>query len=241
MKASPCKTRQPWTVPSTVTMHLTTINPCTSFCSACSVYSGSGPEIWRGGVIRPASYSGVGPGPAGANTSPPPAPPESPIPGTSASPDPGSSPCTGALASGGSRAGAISRVTVSRGGFGLPALRSGGRAGCEAPLRPTVWGTGNLGRTRRKSGGGGGAVVRSPATSTAMAIAAACAAIAQAVAVPERLFPGLAIASNRSEEHTSELQSHVNLVCRLLLEKKKKKIKRTLIHKKKKKQTKKKK
>src|SRR5438477_11881751 len=29
---------------------------------------------------------------------------------------------------------------------------------------------------------------------------------------------------SRSEEHTSELQSHVNLVCRLLLEKKKKKI-----------------
>src|SRR4051812_50216302 len=28
--------------------------------------------------------------------------------------------------------------------------------------------------------------------------------------------------SDRSEEHTSELQSHVNLVCRLLLEKKKK-------------------
>src|SRR5690242_21614586 len=31
----------------------------------------------------------------------------------------------------------------------------------------------------------------------------------------------------RSEEHTSELQSHVNLVCRLLLEKKKKKNKNT--------------
>src|SRR5260370_4284999 len=29
----------------------------------------------------------------------------------------------------------------------------------------------------------------------------------------------------RSEEHTSELQSHLNLVCRLLLEKKKKKSK----------------
>src|SRR5438477_2833556 len=29
-------------------------------------------------------------------------------------------------------------------------------------------------------------------------------------------------ACSRSEEHTSELQSHVNLVCRLLLEKKKK-------------------
>src|SRR5260370_17422507 len=29
-------------------------------------------------------------------------------------------------------------------------------------------------------------------------------------------------AAQRSEEHTSELQSHLNLVCRLLLEKKKK-------------------
>src|SRR5260370_30627513 len=29
--------------------------------------------------------------------------------------------------------------------------------------------------------------------------------------------------ARRSEEHTSELQSHLNLVCRLLLEKKKKK------------------
>src|SRR5690242_20883340 len=34
----------------------------------------------------------------------------------------------------------------------------------------------------------------------------------------------------RSEEHTSELQSHVNLVCRLLLEKKKKKINTILCH-----------
>src|SRR5690242_5316885 len=32
----------------------------------------------------------------------------------------------------------------------------------------------------------------------------------------------LSAPSKRSEEHTSELQSHVNLVCRLLLEKKKK-------------------
>src|SRR4051812_49947514 len=30
-----------------------------------------------------------------------------------------------------------------------------------------------------------------------------------------------AVQAERSEEHTSELQSHVNLVCRLLLEKKK--------------------
>src|SRR2546422_10157618 len=33
----------------------------------------------------------------------------------------------------------------------------------------------------------------------------------------------------RSEEHTSELQSRLHLVCRLLLEKKKKKIKKTKI------------
>src|SRR5260370_2120484 len=33
---------------------------------------------------------------------------------------------------------------------------------------------------------------------------------------------GLAWFPERSEEHTSELQSHLNLVCRLLLEKKKK-------------------
>src|SRR6266571_9413643 len=44
-------------------------------------------------------------------------------------------------------------------------------------------------------------------------------------------------AAGRSEEHTSELQSHVNLVCRLLLEKKKKKkTTNTTIKKKKKKQ-----
>src|SRR5690554_7647412 len=36
---------------------------------------------------------------------------------------------------------------------------------------------------------------------------------------------GLQIASIRSEEHTSELQSRPHLVCRLLLEKKKNKIK----------------
>src|SRR5438477_6033776 len=35
--------------------------------------------------------------------------------------------------------------------------------------------------------------------------------------------PALGPQGYRSEEHTSELQSHVNLVCRLLLEKKKKK------------------
>src|SRR5690242_21849694 len=38
----------------------------------------------------------------------------------------------------------------------------------------------------------------------------------------------LIISVHRSEEHTSELQSHVNLVCRLLLEKKKKKNRKNL-------------
>src|SRR5260370_16656215 len=36
--------------------------------------------------------------------------------------------------------------------------------------------------------------------------------------------------SNRSEEHTSELQSHLNLVCRLLLEKKKPHLRKPIPH-----------
>src|SRR5260370_12760147 len=40
-------------------------------------------------------------------------------------------------------------------------------------------------------------------------------------AVERNLHKGnVVVADNRSEEHTSELQSHLNLVCRLLLEKK---------------------
>src|SRR5207237_10865626 len=44
-----------------------------------------------------------------------------------------------------------------------------------------------------------------------------------AVKASSTRFPVLRVAagSKRSEEHTSELQSHLNLVCRLLLEKKK--------------------
>src|SRR5205807_8668496 len=40
----------------------------------------------------------------------------------------------------------------------------------------------------------------------------------------QRVVERIAAAPDRSEEHTSELQSPCNLVCRLLLEKKKKKI-----------------
>src|SRR4051812_49817822 len=39
--------------------------------------------------------------------------------------------------------------------------------------------------------------------------------------VQEGVAPAERMIRPRSEEHTSELQSHVNLVCRLLLEKKK--------------------
>src|SRR5574337_1819664 len=39
-------------------------------------------------------------------------------------------------------------------------------------------------------------------------------------------FPGAPREAHRSEEHTSELQSPLNLVCRLLLEKKKKREKK---------------
>src|SRR6266540_2693665 len=47
--------------------------------------------------------------------------------------------------------------------------------------------------------------------------------LAEAIGIVRRELP-----DERSEEHTSELQSHHDLVCRLLLEKKKKKIKTTI-------------
>src|SRR2546427_7082694 len=47
--------------------------------------------------------------------------------------------------------------------------------------------------------------------------------------VPARLSPArLTAALHRSEEHTSELQSQSNLVCRLLLEKKNKRRRQTV-------------
>src|SRR2546429_3207703 len=50
---------------------------------------------------------------------------------------------------------------------------------------------------------------------------------------PYLLFPlviGAALRIGRSEEHTSELQSRLHLVCRLLLEKKKKKSSHAVRH-----------
>src|SRR6266480_7594659 len=54
---------------------------------------------------------------------------------------------------------------------------------------------------------------------------------AAASAASTALPPSCKTFTPRSEEHTSELQSHVNLVCRLLLEKKKKKNKINLTEK----------
>src|SRR5256885_5136157 len=45
----------------------------------------------------------------------------------------------------------------------------------------------------------------------------------RSIARPPSVTPSPTIAERRSEEHTSELQSPCNLVCRLLLEKKKNK------------------
>src|SRR2546426_5900927 len=64
-------------------------------------------------------------------------------------------------------------------------------------------------RPHRRSGGGAGSVPARPRRGTWAADIAPT--------VPARAPP------SRSEEHTSELQSPCNLVCRLLLEKKKKK------------------
>src|SRR2546430_11100935 len=45
-------------------------------------------------------------------------------------------------------------------------------------------------------------------------------AVAEALATRTRTLSATALGGGRSEEHTSELQSQSNLVCRLLLEKK---------------------
>src|SRR5207237_2619703 len=56
----------------------------------------------------------------------------------------------------------------------------------------------------------------SPSLSTRRATVARCTWTGKTPA------PAQLLKKRRSEEHTSELQSHLNLVCRLLLEKKKK-------------------
>src|SRR5438034_2714191 len=67
----------------------------------------------------------------------------------------------------------------------------------------------------------------SPSTATPRAVTVTMSTTSKPLATsPE---PGEAHVSVRSEEHTSELQSHSDLVCRLLLEKKKTKSRQGLI------------
>src|SRR2546430_7000101 len=83
------------------------------------------------------------------------------------------------------------------------------------PPRSTLFPYTTLFRSRRARPGrpAGGTIVRARQDSCS------------AESVPQGGAParGTSPASGRSEEHTSELQSQSNLVCRLLLEKKKKK------------------
>src|SRR5260370_18262997 len=65
------------------------------------------------------------------------------------------------------------------------------------------------------------AAARGVATPGAAAAAGVAVAVGIGVRVAVRARHAAAAAAARSEEHTSELQSHLNLVCRLLLEKKK--------------------
>src|SRR2546430_1479035 len=63
-------------------------------------------------------------------------------------------------------------------------------------------------------------MTRAPSPLWAKSATFGCAAPARSRSIGA--FLNLPLARNRSEEHTSELQSQSNLVCRLLLEKKKK-------------------
>src|SRR5260370_29160064 len=76
------------------------------------------------------------------------------------------------------------------------------------PPRSTLFPYTTLFRSPRQPGAP--FLVRGPAFARRSARARPC---------PPRNSPGSS--GSRSEEHTSELQSHLNLVCRLLLEKKK--------------------
>src|SRR5207237_3140802 len=98
------------------------------------------------------------------------------------------------------------------------------------PPRPTLFPYTTLFRSRRLASSAGIAARAEPARSRSAPTAArlasspatrsrADASVEAASADPMRRSSS----SCRSEEHTSELQSHLNLVCRLLLEKKKNK------------------
>src|SRR5260370_7883421 len=77
-------------------------------------------------------------------------------------------------------------------------------------------GSAEVSPTRLVSGAMKGKTSATPSTLNAM-----WATATRRASEDERMLAASAVAQVRSEEHTSELQSHLNLVCRLLLEKKK--------------------
>src|SRR5260370_31555981 len=91
------------------------------------------------------------------------------------------------------------------------------------PPRSTLFPYTTLFRSPRKRGSGCGLVLAiSRANSRRSFAPHTCAQPRKERCSGDHQFFKFPLASNRSEEHTSELQSHLNLVCRLLLEKKKK-------------------
>src|SRR5699024_12728248 len=98
---------------------------------------------------------------------------------------------------------------------------------CRSPLPfPTRRSSDLMAFSMAACGGSSGSTATSGATSTDSTAADGSATAATGVTVqvgpnPETLDPALNSAidgANRSEEHTSELQSRFDLVCRLLLE-----------------------
>src|SRR5438477_2824115 len=84
------------------------------------------------------------------------------------------------------------------------------------PPRPTLFPYTTLFRSRERRSS-----FRRPEAETRICCCSAPGAIVPAVIRAPNFGRKRAVCLSRSEEHTSELQSHVNLVCRLLLEKKK--------------------
>src|SRR5690242_21402664 len=86
------------------------------------------------------------------------------------------------------------------------------------PPRPTLFPYTTLFRSVQRHVGGDASddAAHGPDDARRRAVGRGCRQILE-----EATVAGRAACRDRSEEHTSELQSHVNLVCRLLLEKKK--------------------
>src|SRR5256885_7044004 len=99
--------------------------------------------------------------------------------------------------------------------------------------RTSAAGSGPVGPDRRRCGRGRSVLAagrgdRDPESFLGQQVGRRVRPVAAAVILPSSCAPPLGFApqpsASRSEEHTSELQSPCNLVCRLLLEKKKRKL-----------------